>query len=123
MNTGPRYPRRMSRALLGLAPLLASCSAAYPPPADVEIVAPAPAIQGAVPAPPTDQDERCTVSLGVEPIVASTPTCFVDARVRDKRGELVFHCAGGDAEARFRGARFRGTVSDGAVDVSLTTTF
>lgn len=123
MPPSPRYHSRMSRALFGLIPLLASCLAAPPPPADVEIVAPAPAVQGAAPAPPTHHGERCTVSLGVEPIVASSPTCFVDARVRDGKGEIAFPCTGGDAEARFGSTRFRGAVSQGVVDVSLSTTF
>ena len=102
-----------------LGPLLTSCVVAPPPPAVVVVDAP----PLAVAAPPTDHAETCVALLAVEPIDMSSRTCFIDARVRDKVGELVFPCAGGDAEARFTGARFRGAVSSGVVDVSLSTAF
>lgn len=104
-----------------LALLLVSC--VLPAPAPVVVVVESAPPPLSVAAPPSDHGEQCSVLLAVKPIVMDSSTCFIDARVRDKVGELVFPCAGGAAEARFSGARFQGSVSRGMVDVSLSTSF
>ena len=42
---------------------------------------------------------------------------------RGDLGELVFHCDGGAAEARFGAARFRGAIRHGVLDVVMTAPF
>lgn len=106
-------------AMLALAPLLHACAASQPATVIV-IEAPTPP---AVAAPPTHHSDICVADIRMRPIKPDSSTCFIDARVRDKGGELTFPCRGGDAEARFPGAHFRGRVSGGELDVSLQTTF
>ena len=63
----------------------------------------------------------CKVTLAV-PAVSVTPGCWIDEKVGQRSAVLVFACAGGPAEADF-GVPFKGTVTDGQVDIAATTTF
>jgi hypothetical protein len=106
--------RRAVASLLAL-PLL-SCVPPEPPPAVVVVDAPRPLAVAA-------RDGTCTARLRVQPISPDSSSCFIDARMRDQTGELLFPCDGGPAVARFRGARFEGTVQSEQVDLTLRTSF
>jgi len=109
----------MLRALLFLlASAVAACMAgAQPTVVTVPVTSPV----GSTPI--AEPPKTCGAHLTAKQVNANSSTCFVDARVRDGVGELVYPCAGGEAEARFASARFSGSVSDGLVDLTLSTTF
>jgi hypothetical protein len=88
----------------------------------VEIAAPPPK---AVAAEPEERrDERtCHAVLWIEDIIRDRPECYVDVHLRGEPGELVYPCAGGRAEARFRSAVFRGAVRGGTIELALGTRF
>jgi hypothetical protein len=73
--------------------------------------------------PPPERSPTCSALLTVKQVDADSSSCVIDTRVRDNAGELVYPCEGGEANARFFQAHFRGSVTAGVVDVALSTTF
>jgi hypothetical protein len=123
----------MQRLVIALAGLVAGCASKAPSIFDLEIppdeLAKAQAREKE-PAPlmsatqrPRSPDGKCMELLTVGALGESNGSCFVDARVRGVRGVLVYACDGGDAEADFGKAKFHGTFHDGALDISLETSF
>jgi hypothetical protein len=107
--------------LLAVLATSSACAAPAPPPVVVVIGAPSAAVASS-PRPP-EPAETCTAFVFVEKLALDPPTCFVDAKVQDRPGELTYPCGGGKADARFPGSVFQGAVTSGRLDVSLTTRF
>jgi hypothetical protein len=67
----------------------------------------------------------CTAVVRFPVLTLSAPMCFVDVRLEEgEAGTLRWDCAGGGAELVFEsGARFGGTVVDGALTLCRATSY
>lgn len=65
--------------------------------------------------------ERCVYRVTV--VAPEADGCFIDEKVSRSPGVAGFPCAGGPIEITYGSSVFRGTVTDGVVDASLSTDF
>ena len=67
-------------------------------------------------------DAGCTVVLSVATVTPSPASCWIDQKVSNETTKLEWDCDSGAAEADFD-VPFMGTVMNGNVAISATTTF
>src|SRR6476620_4930036 len=70
-----------------------------------------------------DSGGACHMTIHIDDVRANSSSCVIDERVRGKPGALTYACGGGAADAAFGAARFRGSVRDGLLEMSLSTEF
>ena len=64
-----------------------------------------------------------TVKMAAETVHRARPECWVDEKVSKNAGVLRYPCGGGPATLSFGTWRFVGTVTDGRIDVALSSRF
>jgi hypothetical protein len=72
---------------------------------------------------PEPKTGTCTATLKVVPLGRSGASCHIAEEVAGQNGTLTYPCAGGRAEATFGSYVFQGFITDGKIDLLLSTSF